>query len=382
MLTKKKILFVIDTVSFGGAELSVFEVAKNLKQFTPIVAVVYKAPNGLRESFEQAGIPLVFFGISKRFGFGEGIKKLKALILKEKPVIVHATNYKSEIISRFAVPAFGIPLVGSIINDTYGKERYALVSRRERLKLEMYRALNKWTSHKIEKYISVAECIIEPNCSYLDIPKEKMVIVQNGRDLSKYLPAEPLDRKDIVPDTQQGDIFVVSNSRVVRHKGFEEMFGAFEILAEKYPRFFFIVVGNGFDWEAYQDKARKMKDGNRIIFLGPRLDMPNILKACDIFWFPSYYEGSPGVVIEAMLCKIPIIGSNIPSILENIIDGENGIICDKGSIASLTEKTEYVIENPELGERLADQAYQLGVDKFDIKKLTVKQENVYLELIE
>ncbi|MCH6236507.1 glycosyltransferase family 4 protein [Aquiflexum sp. AIY15W] len=347
-----------------------------------MVVVVYEAPNGLRESFEQAGIPLVFFGITKRFGFGEGIKKLKTLIRKEKPSIVHATNFKSEIISRFAVPSFGIPLVGSIINDTYGKERYSLVSQREKVKLELYRALNRWTSHKMDKYISVAECIIQPNCKYLKIPAEKMVVVQNGRDLKKYLPAIPLEKTKINPDYLEGDILLVSNSRVVRHKGFEEMFGAFDILSERYPRLFLVVVGNGFDWEKYQERAKNMKNGGRIIFLGPRLDMPNILKACDIFWFPSYYEGSPGVVIEAMLCKIPIIGSNIPSILENIEDGENGIICEKGSIASLIEKTEYLIKNPELGKLLAEQAYQLGTEKFDIEKLTAKQEIVYLELIE
>ncbi|WP_332913962.1 glycosyltransferase [Algoriphagus boritolerans] len=117
--------------------------------------------------------------------------------------------------------------------------------------------------------------------------------------------------------------FLVSNSRVVRSKGFEEMFGAFEILAEKYTNLYLIVVGNGYDFAHYQERAKHMKKGNRIKFMGSRLDMPQILKACDIFWFPTHFEGSPGVVIEAMVCKLPIISTNIPSITENLVNGEN-----------------------------------------------------------
>lgn len=380
--SKKKVLFVIDTICVGGAELSIYEVVKNLQHTDPIVCVLYKADNGLQKEFRKDHIPLVFFNIQKRFGFGEAIQKLNKLICIEKPDAIHATHYNAEIICRLGVPKFKIPLICSLLNDTYSKERYALFRKREILKLELFRILDRLTAKRADKYISVADCILEPNSRYLNLPIDRMVVVQNGRDMDFYHNAEPLDKRSIVPEYKDGDIFLVSNSRVVRSKGFEEMFGAFEILAEKYTNLYLIVVGNGYDFVDYQEKAKKMKKGHRIIFLGPRLDMPQILKACDIFWFPTHFEGSPGVVIEAMVCKLPIISTNIPSITENLVDNENALICKLGDIPSLVEKTEMLLQNPKLGKQLAQKAYDLGVKKFDIKTLAAKQEQVYLDLIE
>lgn len=381
-MKKSKVLFVIDTISVGGAELSIYEVVKNLTQTDPIVCVLYRAANGLQKEFEKEDIPLVFFDIQKRFGVGEAIKKLNELIRIEKPDTVHATHYNAEIICRLAIPKFKIPLICSLLNDSYSKERYALFRKREILKLETFRLIDKWTARRADKYISVAECILEPNSRYLNLPVDRMVVVQNGRDMDFYHHAEPIDKKSLVPEYQEDDVLLVSNSRVVRSKGFEEMFGAFEILAEKYPNLYLIVVGNGYDYAHYQERAKQMKQGNRIKFLGPRLDMPQILKACDIFWFPTHFEGSPGVVIEAMVCKLPIISTDIPSITENLIDGENALLCKLGDIPNLIEKTELLLQNPKLGEQLAQKAYDLGVKKFDIKTLAAKQEQVYLDLIE
>lgn len=381
MQTKNKILFVIDTVSCGGAELSVLEVAKNLQQFHPIVAVVYEAQNGLKESFEQAGIPLVFFGISKRFGFGEGIKQLKALIQQEKPVIVHATNFKSEIISRFAVPPFGIPLVGSIISDTYSKERYALVSYRERVKLNMYKLLNRITAKRVNKFVAVSKAIISPNMNYLKQPRNKFVVVPNGRNTAIFTRQLEANRSILFPEIPDNSKIIISTSRVIRSKGFDEMLIAFKSLLDKFPFLFFVVAGDGFDFDFYQLKSKSIGMEGKIIFLGRRNDIPNLLLNSDIFWFPSHYEGSPGVVIEAMLAKIPIIASDIPPVLENLKDEENALICKKGDVESLIEKTEILINNPYLGKKLADKAFELGVKKFDIIKLTANQESVYLDLI-
>lgn len=380
-MKKSKVLFVIDTISLGGAELSIYEVVKNLQHTETIVCVLYRAANGLQKEFEKDHIPLVFFDIQKRFGFREAILKLNDLIRKEKPDAVHATHYNAEIICRLAVPKFKIPLICSLISDSYNKERYALFRKREIVKLEMFRILDRFTAKRADKYISVAECILEPNSRYLNLPIDRMVVVQNGRDMDIYHEAEPIDKNSLVSEYKEGDVFLVSNSRVVKSKGFEEMFGAFEILAEKYPNLYLIVVGNGYDYAHYQERAKQMKEGDRIRFLGPRLDMPQILKACDIFWFPTHFEGSPGVVIEAMVSKLPIISTNIPPITENLVDGENALICKLGDIPSLVEKTEMLLQNPKLGTQLAQKAYDLGVKKFDIKTLAAKQERVYLDLI-
>src|SRR5690606_16370165 len=110
---------------------------------------------------------------------------------------------------------FHIPLIGSLISDTYSRDRYKLVSFREKVKLEFIRILNKTTASRSDFYISVAEAIVKPNQQYLGISPEKIKVIPNGRDVQKYNEAVPIDRKYILNILKPSDKIIVSNSRVI-----------------------------------------------------------------------------------------------------------------------------------------------------------------------
>lgn len=374
-------LFTLDSLSLGGAELSVLELVKNLQSVEPIVCVTYRAEHQLKNEFEKAGIKLIFLNITERFGFSLGIKKLKRVISTEMPDLVHATHFKTEIISRLAVPGFNIPLIGSLISDTYSKERYSLVSYRERIKLELYRLLNKITSNRSDYYISVAEAIVKPNQKYLGIPSSKIMVISNGRDVQKYVSALPASRTDLFACLKPSDILIVSNSRVIKSKGFDEMLSAFSLLCNERSDLFFLVVGDGYDLDNYKALSHQLGIQDKVIFIGNRTDVPEILKACDIFWFASHYEGSPGVIIEGMLSRLPIIASDIPPVLENLSDGHNALIFPKGDVNGLVNKTLYLLDNWNIRSRLTDNAYRLASTKFNINILAREHESFYSKVI-
>ena len=73
---------------------------------------------------------------------------------------------------------------------------------------------------------------------------------------------------------------------------------------------------------------------------------------------PSYTEGCPIVVLEAMLCKTPIIASSVGAIPELLSD-ECGLLVERKNVNDLTEKIDYLLKNPELQERLIKNAYKL-----------------------
>jgi len=376
-----KVLFTLDTLSLGGAELSVLELVKNLRNVEPVVCVTYRATHHLQGEFESAGIKVFFLNITERFGFVKGINKLKQVIRSEMPDLVHATHFKTEIISRMAVPGFDIPLIGSLISDTYSKERYSLVSSRERIKLELYRLLNKITSHRSDYFISVAEAIVKPNQRYLSIPANKIKVIPNGRDVQKYAGALPALRSDLYHSLKPSDKVIVSNSRVIKSKGFDEMFSAFSLLCNQRSDLFFLIVGDGYDLNEYVALSLQYGIQDKVVFLGNRTDVPQILKACDIFWFASHYEGSPGVVIEGMLSRLPIIASDIPPVLENLSDGINALIFSKGDVDGLVSKTLYLLDNWDIRSNLTENAYELASKKFNIELSARQHESFYSDVI-
>jgi len=379
---KKKVLFILDTISIGGAEFSILELVRCLPTFEAVVCVVYKAENQFRSEFEKLPIKLIFLDINSRFGFVEGGIKLIGVLKQERPDIVHATHFKSEFISRIVVPSFDIPLVGSLISDTYGRERYSLVTSRERLKLEIYRFLDKVTAFRSDLYISVSEAIVEPNRKYLGIPLQKITVIPNGRDVDKYDSAVAVSRSVIGEKIKENDVLMVSNSRVVQSKGFDEMFKAFKMLCGEFDHLYFIVVGGGENIEFYRQMSKQLDIDDKVVFLGNRKDMPQLLKACDIFWFASHYEGSPGVIIEGMLSKLPIIASDIAPVTENLIDGYNGLLFPRGEAEELARKTALLLQDRIKKEEMVCRSYELGKTKFNIKALAKIHEQTYLDLIE
>lgn len=91
-------------------------------------------------------------------------------------------------------------------------------------------------------------------------------------------------------------------------------------------------------------------------------DLRDVLVAHDVLLFPTRYrtEGMPGVVLEAMQVGLPVIASRWPAAHEMIVDGENGLLVDVGSTASLAQAMRVVERSPELRERLAAAARDTG----------------------
>lgn len=86
-------------------------------------------------------------------------------------------------------------------------------------------------------------------------------------------------------------------------------------------------------------------------------ELPAALNACELFILPSLYEGNPKVLLEAMACGLPVIGTNVEGIREIIEDGENGILCEP-STESIHEALKRLMNDPATQQRLGGSARQ------------------------
>ena len=68
-------------------------------------------------------------------------------------------------------------------------------------------------------------------------------------------------------------------------------------------------------WDKIENLIAKLGIGSSGTLAGRRKDIPNMLAAMDIFFYPSVYEGLPNALIEAMACSLPLVASNIPEIV-------------------------------------------------------------------
>ena len=115
---------------------------------------------------------------------------------------------------------------------------------------------------------------------------------------------------------------IVTVGRQEYQKGQTHLIAAFERVAREYPEALLLLAGRrGYESGAIDAAIARSSFGDRIRSLGHRDDLPDVLAACDVFAFPSLYEGLGGAVIEAMALGLPVVSSDLPAVREVVEDG-------------------------------------------------------------
>lgn len=126
--------------------------------------------------------------------------------------------------------------------------------------------------------------------------------------------------------------------------------------------------------------AEKVKKA-KIKFRGNILNnqLPEELNKSELFILPSLYEGNPKVLLEAMACGLPCIGTDVEGIKEIIRHKENGYLCQTDS-SSIRKAIREVLGDKELQEKMGKQARQTILENFDLGKILEKEIRVYQSL--
>jgi hypothetical protein len=120
------------------------------------------------------------------------------------------------------------------------------------------------------------------------------------------------------------------------------------------------VVAGGWGWDSERVKAwvtQFLSHGHlegTVSFVGPvkGAEKEELLNAADIYVCPTLVDTAPLVVLEAMRAGLPIVATNVGAIPELVVDGVNGLICEKGNPEDLAEKILYLVERPALRQHI------------------------------
>jgi glycosyltransferase involved in cell wall biosynthesis len=178
--------------------------------------------------------------------------------------------------------------------------------------------------------------------------------VGNGRDPAIFRP-DPVGRAALRAEwgVGEGDCVIVGVSRLVRHKGWPELLAAME----RVPGATLWVVGerlasdHGEDLEPAFARAAAVL-GPRLRRLGYRHDVARVLAAADVFCLPSHFEGLPMSVIEAMLCGLPVVSTDIRGPREMVVEGETGLLVPPMRAAPLGDALARLAGDAELRARM------------------------------
>ena len=196
--------------------------------------------------------------------------------------------------------------------------------------------------------------------------------VGNGRDPALFRPdAAARDAVRAELGAGPGDCVVIAVSRLVRHKGYPELLEALRaapgncvlwVVGERLPS------DHGEDLEPVF-AAASAELGPRLRRLGYRTDVARLLAAADVFALPSHFEGLPMSVIEAMLCGLPVVTTDIRGPREMVVPGETGLLVPPAEAAPLAEALRVLAEDPARRARMGAAGRQRALDHYTEAKV-------------
>lgn len=152
-------------------------------------------------------------------------------------------------------------------------------------------------------------------------------------------------------------------------KGLPVLIEAFAELHTRHPDLELTLVGDGEARGPAEARVRALGLADRVTFTGYQSqgDVAEHLAKTDVFVLPSFAEGVPVVLMEAMASRIPVVTTRIAGIPELVEDGKSGFVVAPGDTGSLVERIDRLLGDPDLRARMGEAGHATVVDQFDIE---------------
>ena len=215
----------------------------------------------------------------------------------------------------------------------------------------------------------------------LGVEAKRVHWVPNGVDRDLFFPGDRIkERKRLGLKEDEKIILYVGN--LLETKGLGDLVEALKILEtrdESLPAFKLLLVGPGGVFET--DLRQMITDRaleERVVFLGPRPheEIPALMRAADVFCLPSWREGWPCSVVEAMACGLPVVASEVGGIPELVNDKEVGILYPAKEPVKLAEALTASLSRQWDPSRISAAAEQYFYDK-----LALRLEAIYRDVL-
>ncbi|MGF1522584.1 MAG: glycosyltransferase family 4 protein [Leptolyngbyaceae cyanobacterium] len=185
-----------------------------------------------------------------------------------------------------------------------------------------------------------------------------------------------------VPHQDQGKRLLYVG-RLAAMKGLPVLFEALAQLRERYPDLRLTVVGDGQERPEIEASAQRLNLGQMVDFVGykSQAEVRSYLQQTDIFILPSFAEGVPVVLMEAMAAGVPVLTTRIAGVPELVVHGESGWLVPPGDQQSLADSLAMLVEDADLRQRLGEAGRAQVASDFNVETEAKKLADIFRQVV-
>jgi glycosyltransferase involved in cell wall biosynthesis len=375
MISRPVILYVITDLELGGVPLHLSRLARKMRERNYRVVVVSLAPIG------PVGTHLSADAIEIRSCNGccgldyRVISRLGEIIDELNPELIHSFLFHANQAARIAAILGGFPIDRILC---------------EIQTVEVERRWHLWVDRLMHRFCRVtignSPSVIEHLHRAAGIPVDRLQLVRGGVDLERIMNAQPADVASLHsglrpinaatakercwppsdgPGSEASRRSVLWVGRLDPVKGVDFLLRAVAMLAGK-SDVRLLLVGDGPERNRLKALAQDLQLQDRVFFLGPRSDVPSLLKIAELFVFPSRTEGLPNALLEAMAAAKPIVATDVPGCRDLIQHEQTGLLVPYGDTPALAAAISRLLADAGLSCRLGQQAQRVAASYWNI----------------
>lgn len=239
----------------------------------------------------------------------------------------------------------------------------------------------KMISYGIEQsdaVTAVSHALAEKTKQQLKVEKEIEVIYNFINEKVYYKKDREYLKDHYHIERDEKVIIHISNFRKV--KRIPDIVKTFHLI-QKEIKATLIFVGDGPEFQTAIELVNKLNIQDRVIFLGRQKNITDLLSIADLMLLMSQQESFGLVLLEAMACKVPAIGTNVGGIPEVIVHGETGYVTELGDIETAAEHAIQLLTDEQMLREFANNAYERMITTFHSHEIVRQYTNLYKQVL-
>jgi glycosyltransferase involved in cell wall biosynthesis len=334
------------------------------------------------ESIRSAGVRVETVPMEREVAPLRDLRSLMALrdcFRRYKFDVVHTHTPKAGLLGPLAAQMAGVSHVvhtihGLLFHDQMSRSRQAFFWLPEKFTAKFCDELLSQSREDIERAVRSKLCA-----------PEKIAYIGNGINVDHFAPRLDYDRATTLREVgiDESDFVVASVGRLVKEKGFMELFAAAEILRPRRPNFKFVVIGprekdqkDALDNDYMDDLQRR----EIVHFINWSDDLRPWYAAMDIFVLPSYREGIPRACMEAAAMTRPVVATDIRGCREVVCNGETGVLVPPRNVTYLVAAIERLYSDRGLSARMGQLGRRHILERFRSEDVAKRLREFYKKI--
>ena len=367
---------MIDNLRPGGAQKALLAIVRELLA-TRLEPVVWRlgGSSQVEDEFKALGVPVLGGQGSILKTFLQPVSLLRYL-RQEKVSLVQTFLFHADVtgrlVGRFARligREAGMPVIVSSVRASNVRNRWWQFM------------LQRMTAPLADAFTSVSRRTLEFAVAREGVVAGRASVIPNGIDLSGWqaLPGWKAARAelDLAPEAP----VVGTIGRLHAQKGYEFLLAAAAKVIAEAPDATFLIAGYGPLRERLEACAAELGVSSSVRFLGYRKDVQRILSALDVFVLPSLWEGMSNAILEAMAAGKPVVATAVDGNLDQVIDGETGLLVPPADAGVLANALIDLIGDRQKARDMGERGRERVERDFPIRAMTAAYLDLYEKLL-